>query len=575
MSIKQYRKAIENKDYSVEDMKIALEIWRSNSELKNKYRLNDFVEKPQILIDEILNNEELKLKAQIALITKEENEVVKNNFIIVHDDKNCQFLAIGNPYTNGYIARNYLRRKDDGKKFGSGPNWCIAAEKDGDEHWRDYNFDEGNYPLVYMLLSKKDSTKRWQYTFHPDELEGLIEEEYTEKEEWDDDIEDYVMVKKYIDLEMCVDQVRSFDQTFREENGVFAHVNREMGITNEDITNWLRDAKHKLYSFKSDERSKGYQDTEKIYSLQSKISSLKEELVDYVSDEVISIVFKGHEEDKKLGIYSEALIPTTKIYLKSNKKIKPHILRAILDFHYSTSNFLEEEKKLRNCFSKYRLTLKDMSDFIKAEMLLQESFKTSYKYPMFLFTCLSLYFKNKPVSVEELKSHGLVFEGNAYSTYRNIGSILEFDAVDSIKGDVIDLEDKTEEEKESSLMEILRNYTSPAYNVNDMMNYFITMMGNHFIKTGRKPDVFAGSMLYVISKKFNGEYGLDDLDKTGNNKEILDEVVAFNEYEKKFLFSDEEYKSFIEEKFKKINNQLGDVREYYEEMLKEYINFFL
>ena len=571
MSIKQYRKAISDKDYSVEDMKIALEIWRSNRELKDEYPLNDFVNNPQELIETILNDEELKLKAQIALTSKEEDELIKKNFIIVHDDDKCQFLAIGNSYTNGYIARNYLRQKNDGKKFGSGPTWCIASEKDGNEHWEGYEFDNGTYPLVYMLLSKKDSTKRWQYTFYPDELEALIDEDYTEEEEWDDELEEYVLVKKYVDLEMCVDQVRNFGQDKREDNGVFSEVVQKMNISNEDITNWLRGAKHKLHSFKSDTRSEGFKETERIHELHEEVEGLKEELVECVSDEVLRLLFKESEIESKSQLYALALIPTTKIYLKSNKKIKPHILRAILDFHQCTNNSDKEVEELKKSFSKYRLTLKDMSDFVKAETLLNEDFKSNFRYGLFIYICLSLYFKNKPVTVEEMISHGLVFEKGAYSTYRNIGALVEFGATDCITGDVIELDRLPEEEKVTSTMELLHNYLSPAFKVNDGLNYFITMMGNHFLKTGYNPGVYAGSMIYIISKKFDGEYGLDALKKTGNNKEILDEVVAFNKITKKFVFSDEDYKSFIEDLFKKVSPQHKDMKDYYESLLKDYI----
>jgi hypothetical protein len=149
MGKKQFKRAIKDKDYDKDDMEMALEIWRNNSNLKRNYTLNDFVDKPQDFIDEILDNEELKLEAKIKNTKKEIDNLITKDFLTIFEDDKKVLLAVGNWRTNHYLAVNYLRQKNDGEKFGSGPTWCIADDEKGKDTWEHYNLEDGEYPNTF------------------------------------------------------------------------------------------------------------------------------------------------------------------------------------------------------------------------------------------------------------------------------------------------------------------------------------------------------------------------------------------------------------------------------------------
>ena len=574
MSIKQFRQAIENKDYSREDMRIALDIWKSNPELKDRYALNDFVSNPQSFIDEILQNEELKLRSKLSILKNEKNDLTKKNYMVVHEDENCMFLAIGNPFTNHYISHNFLRQKKDGEKFGSGPTWCIADDEEGYGHWRDYEFDMGNYPLVYTLLSKKDSSKRWQYTFDKDKIENLMDEDYEETEEWDDEVEDYVIVEKPYELEDCVFQVRSFDQTYTEERGrVFENVSKEMGISSEDITKWLRSKKNELYNFQSNTSDENYKMTTRIYDLDYDIDKLNDELIDTLVDEVVEIAFQGENTEEMRDKYGDAIHHVTSIYLKVNKNIKPKILRAVLDVLYAKEcgNF---ENGLRKCFQKYILDIDDISDVVKNLLVYTKSLKNTDWYISFLDIAISMFFsESNPIKVEDMIKRGLIFEKVPRSIYYLCLMLHKFGAYKCIEGDVIDLQKDDEKNKFKNFSDVLKRYDILAEEKPEDI-YFLLSMGKHLKNINFNPGMIAKSILKVISEKHGLElYTWDDILEGFNDSNFILNLEAQPKEFKDFLLKDEKFKRFVEENCLSVYKKEPELLRIYLKDLPLYIDF--
>lgn len=86
MSKKEFKKAIKGKDYSIEDMETALEIWRSNPSAKKEYELNKYVNNPQKFIDDISDNDILRTEARLKILRNKLRPLVERDYFILDED---------------------------------------------------------------------------------------------------------------------------------------------------------------------------------------------------------------------------------------------------------------------------------------------------------------------------------------------------------------------------------------------------------------------------------------------------------------------------------------------------------
>ena len=483
------------------------------------------------------------------------------------------FLAIGNPFTNHYISHNFLRQKKDGEKFGSGPTWCIADDEEGYGHWQDYEFGMGRYPLVYTLLSKKDSSKRWQYTFDKDKMDNLMDEDYEETEEWDDEIEDYVIVEKPYVLEDCVFQVRSFDQTFTEHSGVFKNVLEEMDVTSEDITKWLRSKKNELYNFLSNTSDENYKMTTRIYDLDYDIDELNNELIDVLTDEVSEIAFRGENVEKMRDKYGDAVHHGASIYINLNKKISPKILRVVLDILYAKEcgNY---ENCLRKCFQKYTLDINEISDVVKSLLVYTKGFKNTDWYITFLDIAIASFFsESNPIKVEDMIERGLVFEKIPRTIYYLCKMLYILGAYKCIEGDVINLQKESEENKFKNFSQVLNRRDILAAE-NPEEEYFLLSMGKHFKNIGFNPGMKVKSILKVMGEKHGLElYTWNDILEGLKDSDFILNIEAQSKEDKDYLFKNENYKKFVEKNCLSVYEREPELLRIYLKELPLYIDF--
>ena len=433
MGKKQFKRAIKDKDYDKDDMEMALEIWRNNSNLKRNYTLNDFVDKPQDFIEEILDNEELKLETKIKNIKKEIDNLITKDFLIIFEDDKKVLLGVGNWRTNHYLAVNYLRQKNDGEKFGSGPTWCIADDENGKDMWEHYGLEDGEYPNTYMLLSKKDSFIRYQITFNAEPLENYIDNNgsYFE-EEYNDETEEWEEVEKEYNINEVFNEVRNINQKLTETSGVYDDIKSKLGISKEDILEIITNHKNQLRGFKNNPKNDYYQ-------LREEINSLDEEL-DEITNEYETNICKDLVEKlsitKENYILNECEYPLDKIkeiYIK-NKRIDLTYLNYLFDFFYS-ERLKEKNKKAENIFKKYDFKIKDYS-----KMLNYANGEIGYLKNRFLSVFLNLFYKTNPINSSALKNENCFFHIDSdVEFFSVIDDIIENDIQKCVSGVIYDI----------------------------------------------------------------------------------------------------------------------------------------
>lgn len=441
MSKKEFKKAIKGKDYSISDMETALEMWRSNPSLKRDYELNKYVDNPQKFIDEISDNDILRIEAKLKILRNKLRPLVEKDFLVLHEDDEKVFLAVGNPKTNHYLAVNYLRQKNDGEKFGSGPTWCIAHPDNGAKHWNDYDYGHGSYPCVYMLLSKKDSRCRFQLTFKKRKIEEYLngEEEY---------------------LAYCFDQVRDFAQDHTEETGVFRMMINELGVSIPTIEDWLEDNKEKLKEFNVSESR------DKIDILNHDIKENYDDLKYLYGDILYKKLFNTSENIFRLDYNKLGEIQSTlaNIYLRNKKNINLLHLKAlmlILVSEWQSYYFGFEREILKTV----NLSLEDISKVMRYMESYRENIRETEFYSKVLFTLIEHNFKNNPVSTKEINNKKLSI--NRYRSYFNVSleTSLDYDLKNCLNGNVIDIinNDLSDAEKIHNCHFILSSYYGGVY----------------------------------------------------------------------------------------------------------------
>ena len=442
MSKKEFKKAIKGKDYSIEDMETALEIWRSNPSAKKEYELNKYVDNPQKFIDEISDNDILRVEAKLKILRNKLRPLVEKDYLILDEDDDVVFLVVGNPKTNHYLAVNYLRQKDDGETFGSGPTWCIAHPEKGAKHWNDYNYNtiRDEYPCVYMLLSKKDSRVRFQITFDKDKLKQFM-----------DGPEDY--------LSHCFDQVRDFAQDYTEYSGVFREMQKETGIDIPTIGCMLLDNKEKLLKFNDNE-----EDRDNINIINYEIKENYYYLKSHYGDIIYEKMFKTLDNGFRFDDYKLAKIKNEigGIYLKNKKSINDNHLKMLLliliaEMH---SSYFGNNNEVKEILTDVKLSLDDIAHVVRYMENYRETFRESQFYTDFLYTLIEHNFKNNPVSTKEINNKKLSI--NRHRTYFNISleTSLDYDLKNCLNGNVIDIinTDLSDEEKIRNCHYILESY---------------------------------------------------------------------------------------------------------------------
>ena len=472
MGRKQFKNAIKNKDYDKDDMELALKVWSSDSKIKKDFILNDFIEEPQKFIDEILENEELKLEQQIKAIKKSINSLVSKDYLSIFEDKDCEFVAVGNWRTNHYLAVNHLRQKKDGEKFGSGPTWCIADDENGDEMWDTYELEDNKYPNVYMILSKKDSTKRYQITFHGEALENYIDnnglyydEEYNSQfDEWND-------VEKEYNLDDVFNEVRNINQKLTERNGVYEDIRKSCGLNQNDIIDIIVNHKNSLKVFKNNSENEYYQIREKINKLNSDLEEKTEDFTRLIKDkwaEELNITEKDYNLSRAYDVLDD-IIEITEIY----KNCNTNYLKIIFDFKYNRVVSGDKAEDFKNSLKKYNITLNDLTQISK---LLSCCSRSSHDY--FILAYLYTFHKNNPIDVKSLKEKDLTFKIiNYYDIEHFISEFIEFKIENCVNGKISDMFDMGEK----NIKDIFNLIFEKKFNKIYLFGYFIWKIQNKII----------------------------------------------------------------------------------------------
>ena len=544
MGKRQFKQAIKNKDFNIRDMEIALEIWRNNSDFKSKYELNNYVNEPQKFVDEILGNEKYKLESEIKLLDKEIKNASKEDFLVVHDDKNFILLAIGNWITNGYFARNFLRQPKDEKKFGSGPTWCIADDVKGGEMWESYEFDYGRYPNVYMLLSKKDSTKRYQITFTPVDFDYYIEGEMIEKEDWNDEKEGYDEYEEEMSINDVLAEVRNFDQTLTERGDkVYEDIKNVLGITKHDIGVWLKEKKNGLQSFKSNKHDEKYQIRNKISSLEEEKQGIKEDYIEILKEELEDIIIL---DKKKYPVmhYAPAFDLVADI-LANNKNIKHEYLRIIFDLYYCIRGLGGRNIKdnLLKYFSEYDFSLSDMKNIIKAIMSVEPEFKASSSFDNFVLAFIKT-FHNKKMTVEEVINLGYSVKNASMYFYHYLDRLFQYEILDFVDGDIFKFYDSSEDFIKNYIISNLQKYEEFDRKYNDYENFFIECCERRYENQNITDIPYEFKVIFYLSAVQNGEkYPINKLypSKNVSQNDILNYFNKTKDEKLKMLMSNEDF----------------------------------
>ena len=366
--------------------------------------------------------------------------LLEKDYLILDEDDDVVFLVVGNPKTNHYLAVNYLRQKNDGETFGSGPTWCTAHPESGAKHWNDYDFitRRDEYPCVYMLLSKKDSRVRFQITFNKDKLKQFM-----------DGQEEY--------LAYCFDQVRDFAQDYTESSGVFRVMQKETGVSILTIEDILLENKEKLLKFNNNE------DREDIDILNHEIKENYDYLKSLYGDIIYEKMFKTL--DNRFRFDDNRLVEIKNniagIYLKNKKSIKDKHLKLLLLILIAEMHaYYFGYKGVKEILTDEKLSLEDIAHVVRYMENYRETFRESQFYTDFLYTLIEHNFKNNPVSTKEINIKKLSI--NRYRTYFNISleTSLDYDLENCLNGNVIDIinTDLSDEEKIRNCHHILDSY---------------------------------------------------------------------------------------------------------------------
>lgn len=548
MGKRQFKQAIKNKDFNIRDMEIALEIWRNNSDFKSKYELNDYVNDPQKFVDEILGNEKYKLESEIKLLEKEIKNASKEDFLVVRDDANFILLAIGNWITNGYFARNFLRRSNDEKKFGSGPTWCIADDVKGGEMWETYEFDYGKYPNVYMLLSKKDSTKRYQITFTPVDFDYFIESEIVEKEEWNEEKDDYDEYEEEMSINDVLAEVRNFDQTLTERGDkVYEDIKNVFGISKYDIGIWLKEKKNSLRSFKSNKHDEKYQIRNKISNLEEEKNGLKEDYKEILLEELEDII---HLDKKKYPVmhYAPAFEMVADV-LANNKNIKHDYLRIIFDLYYSVRGLGGRDitNNLLKYFSEYDFSLSDIKNILKAITSVEPEFKASSSYDDFILAFLKT-FHDRKMTVEDVINLGYSVKNASMYLYHYLEKLFQYKILDFVGGDIFKFYDCSDDFIKNYMISNLQKYESYDRKFSDYENFFIECCERRYENQSSVDIPYEFKVIFYLSAKQNNEdYPINKLypSKNTSQNDILNYFNKSKDEKLKMLMTNEEFNELL------------------------------
>ena len=567
MGRKQFKKAIKDKDYDKDDMELALKVWSSDSKIKKDFILNDFIEEPQKFIDEILNNEELKLDQQINSIKKSMDKLVSKDYLTIFDDKDCILIAVGNWRTNHYLAVNYLRQKNDGEKFGSGPTWCIADDENGKEMWKEYELDEYKYPNAYMLLSKKDSTIRYQLTFNGETLEKYIDNDgmfYDEK--YDSYYNEWIEYERKYDLDDVFNEVRNINQKLTERNGVYEDIRKSCGLNQNDIIDIIVDHKNSLKGFKNNSENEYYQIREKINKLNSDLEEKTEEFTRLIKDklaEELNITEKEYNLSCAYDVLDD-IIEITEIY----KNCNTNYLKIIFDFKYNrvvSGNRAEDFKKR---LKKYNITLNDLTQITK---LLSCCSRSSRDY--FILAYLYTFHKNNPIDVKSLKENDLTFKIlNYYDIEHFISEFIEFKIEECVNGKISDMFDMGEKNIKDIFNSILEKKFNKIYNGSQSLQNNEKQKIDFIQKLCEQEKIklnpISKIVIYIALSQENKKYNFESVN---SDKNYYDFVM---EYFEKFIYLFRNHKDIAKKSYDILKSMIEKDKSYMELPYSHLISIF-
>ena len=522
MGRKQFKNAIKNKDYDKDDMELALDIWSSNSKIKKDFILNDYVEKPQSFIEDIFENEELKLESKIKSIKKEMGSLISKDFLNIYENERCILLAVGNPKTNHYLAVNYLRQKNDGESFGSGPTWCIADDENGTEMWREeYDFDANEYPNVYMLLSKKDSSKRYQITFHGESLENYFnnggvyyEEEYNDEEdEWEE-------VPVNYEINDLFYEVRDIRQKLTERDGaVYEDIKKSTGLTQQNFIDIITHHINSLRAFKNNPKNEYYQLREDIEKCVSELNDANKDYDDLLKERIVDELDITKEKyDFK---YIKFVLDFIKDIIKTNKNYNKEYIKIIFDFVYERFVNGDNKKSLENRLKKYDISLNDVAKIL---YLLRD--KDNCYRNEFILSYLYIFHKNNPIKVEDLKNKGLSFAVHNYHSFNfYISEFISYEIDKCISGNLLEIFDTKEQKIDeiiNQMIEIPFGLYTNRGEIEDEYVARLLFIQNIAEKEKIKLNPISKLMIYIASQQENKNYKFKNVN---SDKKYFDYVL--------------------------------------------------